>query len=323
MSLDASQLKSDEYVMFIPNIAYDVGNKTVVEIKAFVYEKERRLGATTALSVFMGTDIDDLNESAKQTLYDRSSLFRVDFEGDKEFSIKFDDKSIYKMPKTKDGKSALTLTLPASKSALKEIAFELYQPKYPQNRAESFALHPSSEGVSLISDIDDTIKISNVLDKKALIKNTFLNEFKATEGIKKIFNFAINDLNATAFHYVSSSPAQLYPPLKEFLDKEGFPKGSFHLRDTTDLSDFLADKKVSMAHKTTEIEKLFNAYPKRKFILTGDDGENDPEIYAALKRQYPDKVLLIIIRNVMPISENKARFDVTFQGIDKEKIIFF
>jgi phosphatidate phosphatase APP1 len=202
----------------------------------------------------------------------------------------------------------------------KEIAFEVHKPKYKANVQKGFAMYAANEGISAVFDIDDTIKDSNVLDKKALLINTFVNEYKKVEDIQKIFEH-VQNLHANSYHYVSASPAQLYPSLKSFFDKEEIPKGTFHLRDTTDISDFVPNKDVTIKHKKDNIEKLFKAYPKRKFILVGDSGENDPEIYADLQRKYPNTVLLIIIRDLT--NDNEERFKKTFKDIDKNNLMFF
>ncbi|MDR0579097.1 MAG: App1 family protein [Campylobacteraceae bacterium] len=320
-SLKASELKSDEYVMFIPSTAYNVDNKTIiVEINAYVYEKERRLGATTALASLLDIDIDTLNKTEKQRLYNRSALFRIDYESGKEFFIKFTDGSLVKMPKTNSGKGSIKVKL--EKPLKREIDFEVYKPKHKANIQKSFALYPADEGVSAVFDIDDTIKISNVLDKKALLVNVFLNEYKTVDGIQKIFKH-VQNLRADAYHYVSASPVQLYPVLKDFFEKESIPKGTFHLRDATDLNNFIPNKNTTIKHKKENIEKLFKVYPKRKFILIGDSGENDPEIYADLQRKYPGKILQIIIHDLENSNGTSLRFQKSFEGIDKNKLMFF
>ncbi|MDR2100590.1 MAG: DUF2183 domain-containing protein, partial [Campylobacteraceae bacterium] len=239
--IESSELKSDEYVMFIPNIAYDADNKAAAEVRAYVYEKERRLGTTSAFASLLGIDLDSVSNAQKQRLYERSALFRIDYEGGKEFFIKFEDGSLVKMPTTKDGKSAITVSV--KKPLNHEINFEVSGAKYKSNTAKGFALYAKNEGVSAIFDIDDTIKDSNVLDKKALLINTFLNEYKSVKGIQNIFKY-IKDLRADAYHYVSASPVQLYPALSDFFERENIPKGTFHLRDTTDLSDFIPNKEI-------------------------------------------------------------------------------
>ncbi|MDR2789989.1 MAG: DUF2183 domain-containing protein [Campylobacteraceae bacterium] len=316
--LDASQLKSDEFVLFIPSIAYDLDDQTIAaEVKAFVYEKERRLGVTSAFAALLGIDMDALSQIEKERLYERSALFRVDYESSKEFFIKFENAVIQKMPQTKDGKSAKTFKL--QKPLNHKINFELHK---PINAAKSFALYAKNQGVSAVFDIDDTIKNSNVLDKKALLANTFLNEYETVEGIQKIFEL-VQNLRADAYHYVSGSPAQLYPELQKFFHKNNIPEGTFHLRDTTDLNDFMPSREATIKHKKENIEKLFKSYPKRKFILVGDSGESDPEIYADLQRKYPDKVLLIIIHDLQNSNGTSTKLKENFKGVDKSVLLFF
>jgi hypothetical protein len=66
----------------------------------------------------------------------------------------------------------------------------------------------ASHGVSIISDIDDTVKISNVLSKRLLLKHTFYSYFKPVEGMSDLYQ-QWRDQNCQ-FHYVSASPWQLY-----------------------------------------------------------------------------------------------------------------
>jgi hypothetical protein len=316
MMPEATKLKDDEFVMFMPGIAYDVNdNETAMEVSAFVYEKERRPGATTVFSRLLGVDVDALSPAEKSRLYARSALFRLDFEGGKEFDIKVEDGSLHKLPKTRDGKTGAVLTLKKTDVRGKEINFEVNQPEFPENLEKGTALYASAEGVAAVFDIDDTIKDSNVLNKKVLLLNTFINEYKAIDEVRPIFEY-IKSLDNPSFHYVSASPVQLYPALREFLEREGFPKGSFHLRGATDISDLVLTKKELVAHKTTQIEKLFAAYPGRKFVLVGDSGENDPEIYASFKRKYPDKVILIAIHDVKNEGKASPRFEKVFQNLD-------
>ncbi|MDR2081898.1 MAG: DUF2183 domain-containing protein [Campylobacteraceae bacterium] len=321
ISAAASQLKSDEFVLFIPSIAYDLDNESIAaEVKAYVYEKERLLGVTSAFAALLDIDMDALSEAEKKRLYERSALFRIDYESGKEFFIKFEDGAVQKMPKTKDGKSDMSVKL--KKPANYKINFQVHVPKYPINAAKGFALYAENEGISAVFDIDDTIKNSNVLDKKALLANTFLNKYESVEGIQKIFEY-VRNLRADAYHYVSGSPVQLYPALQDFFHENNIPNGTFHLRDTTDLGDFMPSKEATIKHKKDNIEKFFNVYPKRKFILVGDSGENDPEIYADLQRKYPDKILLIIIHDLENSNGTSPRLKESFQGIDNNKLMFF
>ena len=115
-------------------------------------------------------------------------------------------------------------------------------------------------GVSVISDIDDTIKESNVADQNKLLRNTFLGEFRAVEGMAELYSRWQDE--SAVFHYVSSSPAQLYQSLSEMLEYEGFPRGSIHLkvirlRDPSVLQLFVARR----FSKGRYIRRIINYFP--------------------------------------------------------------
>nr|MCU0874068.1 App1 family protein [Pirellulaceae bacterium] len=170
------------------------------------------------------------------------------------------------------------------------------------------------EGRSIISDIDDTIKISNVQDRQALVANTFLREFRAVPGMAPLYR-KWADAGA-AFHYVSGSPWQLHELLADFCRSEGFPAGSFHmklfrLKDSSALSFFGSQE----GYKTEVIEKILADFPHRNFTLVGDSGEQDPEVYAAVARKHPGQIQQILIRNVGGRGSEPARFQKAFEKI--------
>ena len=53
-------------------------------------------------------------------------------------------------------------------------------------------------------------------------------------------------------------------------------------------------------HKFKEIENILLTYPELNFVLIGDSGQEDPEIYHRVVRDYPDRILAVYIRNVKP-----------------------
>lgn len=84
-------------------------------------------------------------------------------------------------------------------------------------------------GISIISDIDDTIKVTDILDgKDAILHNTFFRKSKEVPGMSSVYQSFAN--RGMKVHYVSNSPWQVYPALQNFLVDHQFPKGSIHLR---------------------------------------------------------------------------------------------
>ena len=155
----------------------------------------------------------------------------------------------------------------------------------------------SRTGVSIVSDIDDTIKDSDVTNRRQLLKNSFLNEFKTIQGMSDVYQ-QWQDSGA-AFHYVSSSPWQLYNPLSQLISDGDFPNGNMHLRNFR-LRDELLKPVMILRRKgkAIVIKKLMKHLPDRKFILIGDSGEKDPEIYSKLRRKFPNQVVGLFIREL-------------------------
>ena len=173
-------------------------------------------------------------------------------------------------------------------------------------------------GLSIISDIDDTVKISDVSDRRSLLENTFLLDFRAVPGMAPLYREWSE--TGVSVHFVSSSPWQLYAPLEEWLDASGFPRSpmtlkSVRFRDETLFNLF----KDGTETKPEAIEPILRRYSGRKFVLVGDSGEQDPEVYSALMRKYPDQVLGVYIRNVTGESARGARLASVFEGIDPDR----
>ena len=166
-------------------------------------------------------------------------------------------------------------------------------------------------GLSVISDIDDTVKVTNVANRRELLANTFVREFRAVPGVVDVYRRWQD--GGSAFHYVSASPWQLADSLCGFLADAGLPAGSMHLKlfrlkDSTPLGRLPSRKRS----KRRTIEKIMDEFPGRRFLLVGDSGERDPEVYAAIAKRRPHQVAGIVIRQVEgkpPREKVRSRLD--------------
>ena len=185
-------------------------------------------------------------------------------------------------------------------------------------------------GVSLVSDIDDTIKVTEVPgDKDDVLRNTFCHDFVAVSGMSEKYR----SFSDTAFHYVSGGPWQLYQPLSDFLSAQGFPAGTFHFNYFP--KNFLSeDTRAALidsicgslgrtyAHKVDTITRLMQRFPEREFILVGDSGELDVEVYRRMRELFGTRVREIWIRDVVNDQEvNSFRFKGVDTIIKAEKIV--
>lgn len=164
---------------------------------------------------------------------------------------------------------------------------------------------PPANTVGVISDLDDTILISNVPDKKELLKNTFLKNSLQRKPVPGAADYirAIAARNpqpeAAPVIYLSASPRQIQGNILQFLKHNDFPPGILLTKRVTNdkTSDPITDQIV---YKTAKIEDILVRLPNVRFVLLGDDGEYDPEIYKKIAQKYPGRIERILIRHVHP-----------------------
>ncbi|CAI4218065.1 unnamed protein product [Parascedosporium putredinis] len=154
-----------------------------------------------------------------------------------------------------------------------------------------------SAGVSVISDIDDTIKRSNIsAGAREIFRNTFIRDLPGltVDGVREWYNKM--HAMGVGIHYCSNSPWQLFPVLATFFKISGLPPGSMHLKAYNGMLQGIFEP-VAERKKPT-LERILADFPERKFILVGDSGEADLEVYTELAVAHPGRVLAIFIRDV-------------------------
>ncbi|MBL0728403.1 App1 family protein [Piscinibacter sp. HJYY11] len=165
-------------------------------------------------------------------------------------------------------------------------------------------VHDPANTVGLISDLDDTILVSEVNQTMRLLRNSLAvppESREAVGGMAALYT-AWTKRNprpaATPVFYVSGSPRQLTDSVRRFLHKHGFPPGVLQLKEVSPgSSDPLRDQQ---AYKVARISDILQAFPQTRFALLGDDGERDPESYAELQARFGAQVLGVWIRRVHP-----------------------
>ena len=153
------------------------------------------------------------------------------------------------------------------------------------------------QGISVISDIDDTIKHSGIGNgAKDIFRNVFVRELHdlTIEGVREWYNSMAR--KEVQFHYVSNAPWQLYPVLTSFFALAGLPKGTYHLKQYNGMLQGIFEP-VAERKKGT-LDKIMQDFPERRFILVGDSGEADLELYTDIVLANPGRVLGVFIRDV-------------------------
>jgi phosphatidate phosphatase APP1 len=158
---------------------------------------------------------------------------------------------------------------------------------------------------SFISDIDDTFLISHssnirrrlyvLLTKNAHSRKPFdgvVNHYRLLASAKTTVE------NPNPFFYVSSSEWNLYDFIKEFTRKNELPEGVFLLSQIKRLAEVWKTGATKHGTKFMRIARIFEAYPTQRFVLLGDDSQQDPVIYAGIVSHFPGRVIGVYLRHV-------------------------
>jgi len=162
----------------------------------------------------------------------------------------------------------------------------------------------------VVSDVDDTVMVSHstrtlrklrlMLSKNALTRSPF-------EGVSEFYRALHDPENGRkrSIFYVSGSEWNLYDLLVDFFRSKKIPRGTLLLSDTKLrlLSIFRSGNKFQQ--KISRIQELFELYYRQPFVLIGDSGQKDPEIYLKIAEMYPSRVKVIYIRTIGKRRRNK------------------
>ncbi|WP_236023510.1 App1 family protein [Bifidobacterium miconis] len=160
---------------------------------------------------------------------------------------------------------------------------------------------PSTARVGIISDVDDTIMITQAPTLwKAAYNLLLLNPKKkaSVPGMSVLFTKLADLFPDAPFFYLSTSPWNVESSIRHFVEDHGFPEGPLLLRDLDPRPKTFVP--TGPQHKLEFAEQLMADFPDMKFILIGDDGQKDPTTYATITRRYPGRVLAIAIRQLSP-----------------------
>ena len=164
----------------------------------------------------------------------------------------------------------------------------------------------------VISDIDDTIVHTAATDLLKMIRIVYLGSAESRRPFEGVAEFYmalqrghVNQCCNPIF-YVSSSAWNMYDVFARFMELNGIPKGPIFLKDI----EFSLESLLSFtheAHKLEQIEPIFERFPDLPFLLIGDSGQKDPEIYSSLAEKYPGRISGILIRDVVPTTVGELK----------------
>ncbi|KAF8813021.1 hypothetical protein BYT27DRAFT_7181978 [Phlegmacium glaucopus] len=170
----------------------------------------------------------------------------------------------------------------------------------PPKPLTSIAFIPITHSpIRVISDIDDTIKLSNILSgARTVFHNVFVKELRDSviPGMGEWYRLMWS--RGIRFHYVSNGPFELLPILNEFFQISQLPPGSIRLKSYAGRSLFNGLLSAPAARKRAGVVDILDSFPDSQFFLIGDTGEQDLELYADLARERPRMILGVLVRDV-------------------------
>jgi hypothetical protein len=318
----------DKQVIFYNSYGYLEGDEWVIPMRIYVMEARPRTERVTArlLRRYRDLDPDELfrfRSRLTDIVADSEWRERVSFifNGDETETEYFLTNASGNRKRTslngvKTGKIRISTDKADSLMSAQnsENGWLTFRAVSQNHRGEGRVQLIEAEGISVISDVDDTVKITEIpAGARVVVRNTFIKDYAAAPRMADLYH----DWDNAAFHYVSGSPWQLYRPLSSFLwgEEAGFPEGTFHMKQVTKnlfslttwsgLRNFITNEMITYDQKLEQISEIMQHFPGRQFILVGDSGERDPEVYREINNRFPDQVAQIIIRDVINDRNNR------------------
>ncbi len=164
--------------------------------------------------------------------------------------------------------------------------------------------------LGVISDIDDTVIETAAHDLWRMARNVMLGNARTRlpfAGVRELYEALQHGTageRVNPVFYVSNGPWNLFDFIVDFMELNELPPGPILLRDYGfDAGKFLTNAQ----HKSDTIRHILETYPQLPFILIGDSGERDPEIYRTVVDEFPNRIAAVYIRDV---TDDRRRAEV-------------
>ncbi len=189
-----------------------------------------------------------------------------------------------------------------------QVGLELLSPPSPGGgrvRSKGHVLVPHGARFGVISDLDDTVvrsSATSVLKMAWIVVRNNAHTRLPFEGVAAFYRALQLGPDSRSFNpifYVSSSPWNIYDMLVDFLNVHGVPHGPLFLKDWS-----LSVLGKHRDYKIGVIRGLLRTYENLPFVLIGDSGEEDPEIYLQAVREHRGRIKAIYIRDVTSVERD-------------------
>lgn len=165
-------------------------------------------------------------------------------------------------------------------------------------RARILVVDPEVD-FGLVSDIDDTVMLTMLPRPMIAAWNTFVRDEQARRvvpGMAAMYRELLEEHPGAPIFYLSTGAWNTAPTLSRFLARHGYPEGPMLLTDwgPTNSGWFRSGRE----HKQDSLARLAEEFPAIRWVLVGDDGQHDPQLYGDFATSHPDRVRAIGIRQL-------------------------
>ncbi len=164
--------------------------------------------------------------------------------------------------------------------------------------ARIFVVDPDAR-LGIVSDIDDTVMVTALPRPFLAAWNTFVLDVHARRpvpGMAVLLERLAHEHPGAPVIYLSTGAWNVAPTLDRFMSRHLYPAGTLLLTDWGPTHDRLF--RSGRQHKSDSLARLAREFPRVRWVLIGDDGQHDEELYRAFAAEHPDKVAAIAIRQL-------------------------
>lgn len=156
----------------------------------------------------------------------------------------------------------------------------------------------------LVSDVDDTVWVTALPRPLLAAWNSLVlheGARRPVPGMADLYRRLAEARPGMATFYLSTGAWNVAPALRRFLARHGYPLGPLLLTDwgPTNTGWFRSGRE----HKHQTLRRLLAELPQVRWVLVGDDGQHDPQIYAQVAAEHPDRVELVLVRQLSPAEQ--------------------
>lgn len=174
----------------------------------------------------------------------------------------------------------------------------------PIEAEASVFIPPAASRFVVVSDIDDTVMHTGVANRVAMLWRLFVAPAESRVAFPGVASFyralhdGVSGRETNPILYVSRAPWGTYDMLTAFFRAHGIPAGPELFLREWGLSWRHPWPRRATDHKRELIDNMLKLYDERPFVLVGDSGQHDPEVYARIVREHPGRIQAVYIRDV-------------------------